>query len=470
FDKEDPSHAAFLAGLFPAGEAPPFDIRTTPLGGLAVSLGIIAYAAGPDALGGTGFIVDSAATFTMTDDDLLLFDFQLFGTPIPISGAFGSKGAALGWGKLKYGKEDEEGVIVDKVLYVPTLGVNLLSSRQLMTTGHTFTNDTKELSWFDASGSLVVKCPIGPNLIRVPARSLSSIDLSVHALTTAPTGASNLVWHRRMGHPEPSRADRTVKLVDGADGAKGLGRKFQCVACEMGKAHRHHNYNPRPRETTIGATLWTDGWGPSRVQGRNGERYLLGILDDATAKLWVIGLKDKTEAGNAVLKLLRQIERQYDTKIKRVHSDNGTGYRTSRRLLVYFEESGIVRTFNQPGAHEQNRIEGYWRTLFNMVRTMMFEAGLPPSFWSEASYCAAHVLNRLATKALKENVPEGAARGEKIDISYLKPFGCFTILTEGEAKLARSDKTGVNGVPARFVGYDEEGPPGTGGRFYNLLT
>ncbi|KAK4691752.1 hypothetical protein P7C70_g9277, partial [Phenoliferia sp. Uapishka_3] len=295
FDPNEPSHAAFLDGIW-REEDEFFDAPDVSLAGYVVEVdfgSIIAFPAktGVDALGGFGFILDSAATFSLAKSKELLFDYFDFAVPLVINGAFGSKGNAIGWGKMKYEKANGEVVVVDKVLYVPGLGVNLLSQLQLMRSGHRFTNDNTSVLWIDPTGNPVVRCPFGRTLIRVPASRPSPEPSAVLALTSAHTGASKLDWHRRMAHPEPPRADKTVRLVDGAANAKGLGRSFRCIACEMGKAHRHHNYNPRPREEKIGATIWSDGWGPARVQGRYGERYLLGVLDDATSKLWVVGLK-----------------------------------------------------------------------------------------------------------------------------------------------------------------------------------
>lgn len=65
------------------------------------------------------------------------------------------------------------------------------------------------------------------------------------------------------------------------------------------------------------------------------------------------------------------------------------------------------------------------RTLVECARAMLNDASLPNKYWGDAVLHAAHIINRLPTRALDSNTtPHEAYTGNKPSLSHLRIFGC----------------------------------------------
>ena len=97
---------------------------------------------------------------------------------------------------------------------------------------------------------------------------------------------------------------------------------------------------------------------------------------------------------------------------------------------------------------------------------MLYESGMPPSFWGEAMASFIHVSNRVNTTSLQEATPYKAFYGSKPDLSHLHVWGCTAYV------LIQKDKHPLGSLGAHmekcvFIGY----PQGyKGWKFYNPLT
>ena len=58
------------------------------------------------------------------------------------------------------------------------------------------------------------------------------------------------------------------------------------------------------------------------------------------------------------------------------------------------------------------------------VISMLYESGMPPSFWGEALASFIHVSNRIGSAALSDTAPYEALYGSKPDIFRLWVWGC----------------------------------------------
>lgn len=84
---------------------------------------------------------------------------------------------------------------------------------------------------------------------------------------------------------------------------------------------------------------------------------------------------------------------------------------------------GIRMEYTVPDSPEQNGVaERLNRTIFTMVRAMLYEAGLPEPFWGVAAESAAYIRNRVPQGEAKKT-PEELWSGKKPDISHV--FGCL---------------------------------------------
>jgi transposase InsO family protein len=107
-----------------------------------------------------------------------------------------------------------------------------------------------------------------------------------------------------------------------------------------------------------------------------------------------------------------------------MHDDKGGKY-MSAAFIRCTNECGIERrhsTWNRP--KQNGDAERANRTLAEDITAMLFEAGLPPSFWYWALGMQIKVGNCLPTASLPGKTPYGAWYNNKPDLSDVRVFGC----------------------------------------------
>ncbi|XP_013614008.1 PREDICTED: uncharacterized protein LOC106320187 [Brassica oleracea var. oleracea] len=74
--------------------------------------------------------------------------------------------------------------------------------------------------------------------------------------------------------------------------------------------------------------------------------------------------------------------------------------------LRAFAQNGINVRFSCPYTSQQNgKSERMIRTVNNAIRTLLFQAKMPPSYWPEALHAVVHVLNILPSSAIGAKTP-----------------------------------------------------------------
>ncbi|KAK4269211.1 hypothetical protein QN277_022399 [Acacia crassicarpa] len=123
-------------------------------------------------------------------------------------------------------------------------------------------------------------------------------------------------------------------------------------------------------------------------------------------------------------KLFQQmVENQFQTKIKAIQCDNGTEYKP---IIPLAENSGIIMRFTCPYTSPQNgRAERKHRHIVEMGLTLLAQAKIPLTYWTEAFQMAVYLINRLPTPILHGNSPTACLYNKEPDYLSLKPFGCL---------------------------------------------
>jgi hypothetical protein len=108
-----------------------------------------------------------------------------------------------------------------------------------------------------------------------------------------------------------------------------------CGACQAGKqvGAPHHAKNIMAT-TRLLELLHMDLFGTITYISIDGNKYGLVIIDDYSRLTWLFFLQDKGETQEMLKKFLKRAQNQFDAKVKRIRSDNGTGIQehSSRRL------------------------------------------------------------------------------------------------------------------------------------------
>ncbi|GAA5936241.1 hypothetical protein JCM1841_004389 [Sporobolomyces salmonicolor] len=404
------------------------------------------------------YILDSGATRHFTTRLDHLHDYKPYAVPHPVGGAFGSVGHAHGEGTVVLTFPSGP-VAIPNVMYVPTLGVNLLSQTRLMLGGMRFSNDRERLVATDEEGraltELVVKLTLRfqassvlpspiPSSSRYPlARKLDDADLASR-------------WHRRLGHLPWERLKQLGSCSNGLGEIAGQGLLHTCPACKKSKAARKpvakQAVNPPTRRHEL---LAADTWGPSPVRGLQGERLAMAIVDGATRYMWTETMGTRATIPGLIIDRLKRLG-QLDDKILVFQSDNGTEF-VNKTLDDFLTHAGIQHRRTVPYVHGQNGlVERRWRTLLETTRTLLSDSGLPLSFWPYALHSATYLYNRSPTSALAGSTPFEAYHGTIPDLSNLRAWGCVAYLRLTPEGRSAPHKLADRGIRARFIGYPED--------------
>jgi transposase InsO family protein len=105
--------------------------------------------------------------------------------------------------------------------------------------------------------------------------------------------------------------------------------------------------------------------------------------------------QDKNETQEVLKKFLKRAQNEFDAKVKRIRSENGTKFKNTQEE-DYLDEEGVKHEFLAPYTPQQNGVAKRMnRTLIEMARTMLHEYKTSDQFWSEAVNTACHATNYL---------------------------------------------------------------------------
>jgi transposase InsO family protein len=148
--------------------------------------------------------------------------------------------------------------------------------------------------------------------------------------------------------------------------------------------------------------------GPLPVATREGYRYWVTFIDDASSHHAALRLKRKSDTFDAFKTYKAFAENQLQAKIKELQDDKG-GEFMSKAFIKFTDECGIHRRHTTRNRPQQNGVaEHANRTMGEDISAMLHEAQLPPSLWGDALNAQIHVWNRLPTSSLKGMTPHEA--------------------------------------------------------------
>ena len=163
----------------------------------------------------------------------------------------------------------------------------------------------------------------------------------------------------------------------------------------------------------------------------------------------------KSDLFNAFASFRAFVNKQFNADIKALQCDHGGEY-DNTRFHDLFRQNGIQFRFSCPRTSQQNgKSERMLRTINNLIRTLLFQAKIPPSYWVEALNMAAHLLNILPSTAINNEIPYTKLHNQTPTYEHLRVFGCLCYPhVNVEHKLQpRSTPYIFLGYPANHRGY-----------------
>lgn len=340
---------------------------------------------------------------------------------------------------------------LNTVLVTPSIIKNLISVRK-------FTTDNVCSIEFDPFGFSVKDLITRRTIFRsdstgdlypvFPFSNNSSQDHSSFLAT------SSSIWHQRLAHPNNISLNSLFSSSVLACNKHDL--QTLCNACQLGKQNKlpfsHSDSAVSAPFDIIHSDIWT-----SPVSSLSGIKYYVLFLDQFTHYLWVYPLRRKSEVFSKFLHFSALVKNQFSATIKSLQCDNG-GEFNNHQFHKHFADHGISFRFSCPYTSQQNgRSERMIQTINNAVRTLLFQAKLPSSFWVEALHTAVYLLNILPSKAIQNHTPYTILFKKLPDYNHLKVFGCLCYPNQNNSithKLSpRSSRCLFLGYPSDYRGY-----------------
>ena len=158
----------------------------------------------------------------------------------------------------------------------------------------------------------------------------------------------------------------------------------------------------------------------------------------------------KSEVFTKFFHFYKYVQTQFKKTIKSFQCDNGREY-TSREFQLFLSSHGIQSRFSCPHTSQQNgRAERTLRTVNNIIRVLLLQAHMPPSYWVEALHMATHLFNILPSFAIDNEIPFTRLFQKPVSYDHLRIFGslCYPNLLA-----TASHKLSLRSTKCVFIGY-----------------
>lgn len=259
-------------------------------------------------------------------------------------------------------------------------------------------------------------------------------------------------WHRRLGHRNLKDLTLMKSMVNGMD-MKDCSHKNDklCDVCVLGKHHRDPFLTSQSTTKQVLDLVHSDICGPMEVQTPGKKKYFLTCIDDFSRYTTVYLLERKSDASERIQEFARWVENKFGRKIKVFRSDGG-GEFVNKELKEFFLKNGIEHQVTVPYSPQQNGVaERKNRTLVEMIRCMLFDAGLQKKYWGEAMLTACYLQNRQPTSG-NAKTPYEKWVGNPPSVRHIRTFGCCAYAHVDKQKRQKLDPKSEKLV---MVGYSD---------------
>ena len=222
-----------------------------------------------------------------------------------------------------------------------------------------------------------------------------------------------------------------------------------CEACRLGK----HVRLPFSSSSTVTSfpfqLIHTDVW-TSPIPSNSGFLYYLVILDDYSHFVWTFPLRRKSDVFATLTSFFTFVSTQFGRTIRALQTDNGKEF-DNLAVRTLLTNHGTVFRLTCPYTSQQNgRAERILRTLNDYVRTLLFHAYMPPSFWPDALATSTLLLNVQPCRSRRQYAPHHLLFGTPPSYNDLRLFGCRCYPSTATTTV---HKLAPRSLPCVFIGY-----------------
>ncbi|GJR48892.1 retrovirus-related pol polyprotein from transposon TNT 1-94 [Tanacetum coccineum] len=241
---------------------------------------------------------------------------------------------------MGYGDYQLGNITISRVYYVEGLGHSLFSVGQFSDVDLEVAFRKNTCFIRNLEGDDLLSGSRDTNLYTISLDDM--LKTSSICLLSKASKTKSWLWHRWLLHLNFDTLNKLAK--DGL--ARGIPRlKFQkdqlFSACALGKSKKS-SHQPKAENTNQEKLylLHMDLCGPVCVASINGKIYILVIVEDYSRFTWVIFLRSKYEAPNAIIKCIKNIQVRLNTTVHNVQTENGSEF-VNQTLREFYENVGI---------------------------------------------------------------------------------------------------------------------------------
>lgn len=373
--------------------------------------------------------LDSGATRHMSGDESMLTDLRIIpDNSWPVNGIGGTVLYTRGIGTMRLvrhvGDSSTYGE-VKEVLFVPGLGVNLISIGCLTKSGFKVSFSGLQAIIKQNKTIILTASRSGETLYRADATLAPPTEVCLAANTTV---AILSTWHERFAHIN----SRAVHRMASGIGVNGMivapgGRKLHdsCHGCLLGKMHKqpftHSNYTA----DSIGQLVVSDLVVPLQVNSVGGARYYMLFKDVHSKYKVVYFMERKSETADCFLDYAKKIKTQTGRRVQTLRCDGDKVY-LNDYLKTALADLQINLQISAPYTPEQNGIaERDHRSTVESARSLLHSQGISLKLWAECINDVVYALNR-SVYTPDVITPYQRWFGVKPDVSRLRVFGSVT--------------------------------------------
>lgn len=327
------------------------------------------------------------------------------------------------------------------VYHVPQLKYNLISIQRLCADNNCTVIFDENLFLIKDKASGAVLLHAHSNGPLYPLRLPSSSSLALASVV-----ASGPVWHRRLGHC----GDTVLQFLKRQQFlCYHTPFTHECVACKLGKSQRLPFMDASRHSSLPLQLIHSDVW-QSPVISNLGFKYYVCFIDDYSRFTWIYLLHQKREVFLHFKHFKALVENLFSQKIKVFQSD-GCGEFVNSNIQQFFSTNGIYFQKSCPDTPQQNGVaERKHRHLLELTRTMLLEASVPNTFWVDALFTTAYIINRLPSPILNVLSPYQRLFQRVPNYAFMRVFGsaCYPNFSATSA-----NKLSARSVQCVFLGY-----------------
>ncbi|KAL0272978.1 UNVERIFIED_CONTAM: hypothetical protein PYX00_005765 [Menopon gallinae] len=402
---------------------------------------------------------DSGASCHITHSKENFFRYRAFRSPIEIMlGKKGVKMKAFGSGNVHvkiFLNGQWQNLELLNVWYVPDAFANLISVRAAVKHGCEVVFGSKNVLIRNAKTKQTVATGyLKGNLYALNTKAIrQKNEKAIIATNNRDKQIDAMKWHRRLGHlnfvdlkkMEKNANENGVRI-------KKIEENTNCDICIRGKLCRSPFVKDTASKAKLLEIIHSDVCGPMKTESLGKSKYFVTFTDEKSRWTEVYFIRKKSQVLEKFKEFRAKMEKLTERKIKFLQSDNGTEY-VNNEFDKYLKENGIQRRLSISYSPQQNGIsERKNRTLLDMARCLLIQAGMKPSFWAEAVNTANYIRNRCPTSA-QNSSPYEILFGKQPYLGHMKEFGCDVFVKNNAPN---KDKFQPRAQKMIFVGYSSQ--------------